>query len=66
MYVNIFTILFLCFNLFDILRVAQRVRSFLVCYVLPLKMSNKFEFEFEFLCLTPISAIFQLYHGDKF
>ena len=40
--------------------------SSLVCYVLLLKMSNKFEFEFEFLCLTPISAIFQLYHGDKF
>ena len=27
MYVNIFTALFLCFNLFHILRVAQRVRS---------------------------------------
>ena len=27
MYVNIFTTLFLCFNLFDILKVAQRVRS---------------------------------------
>jgi len=23
-------------------------------------------FEFEFLCLTPLSAIFQLYHGDQF
>ena len=22
--------------------------------------------EFEFLCLTPLSAIFQLYHGDQF
>ena len=22
------------------------------------------EFEFEFWCLTPLSAIFQLYHGD--
>jgi hypothetical protein len=25
-----------------------------------------FEFEFEFCCLTPLSAIFQLYHGDQF
>ena len=24
------------------------------------------EFEFEFWCLTPLSAIFQLYHGDQF
>ena len=24
------------------------------------------EFEFEFWCSTPISAIFQLYHGDQF
>jgi len=23
-------------------------------------------FEFEFWCLTPLSAIFQLYHGDQF
>ena len=23
------------------------------------------EFEFEFWCLTPLSAIFQLYHGDR-
>jgi len=22
--------------------------------------------EFEFWCLTPLSAIFQLYHGDQF
>jgi hypothetical protein len=22
-------------------------------------------FEFEFWCLTPLSAIFQLYHGDQ-
>jgi len=26
----------------------------------------EFEFEFEFWCLTPLSAIFQLYHGDQF
>jgi hypothetical protein len=25
-----------------------------------------FEFEFEFWCLTPLSAILQLYHGDQF
>ena len=24
------------------------------------------EFEFEFGCLTPLSEIFQLYHGDQF
>ena len=24
------------------------------------------EFEFEFWCLTQLSAIFQLYHGDRF
>jgi hypothetical protein len=24
------------------------------------------EFEFEFWCLMPLSAIFQLYHGDQF
>ena len=30
--------------------------------------SNKYwkEFEFEFWCLMPLSAIFQLYHGDQF
>ena len=27
---------------------------------------TEFEFEFEFWCLTPLSAIFQLYHGDQF
>jgi hypothetical protein len=26
----------------------------------------EFEFEFEFWCLTPLSVIFQLYHGDQF
>jgi hypothetical protein len=26
----------------------------------------EFEFEFEFWCLTPLSAIYQLYHGDQF
>ena len=26
----------------------------------------EFEFEFEFWCLTPLSAIFQLYHDDQF
>jgi hypothetical protein len=26
----------------------------------------EFEFEFEFWCLTPLAAIFQLYHGDQF
>ena len=25
-----------------------------------------FEFEFEIWCLTPLSAISQLYHGDQF
>ena len=24
------------------------------------------DFEFDFWCLTPLSAIFQLYHGDQF
>ena len=28
--------------------------------------SDSYEFEFEFWCLTPFSAIFQLYHGDQF
>jgi hypothetical protein len=27
---------------------------------------KKKEFEFQFWCLTPLSAIFQLYHGDQF
>jgi hypothetical protein len=27
---------------------------------------NKGLWEFEFWCLTPLSAIFQLYHGDQF
>ena len=31
------------------------------CYI-----KYEFEFEFEFWCLTPLSAIFQLYHGDQF
>ena len=26
----------------------------------------EFEFEFEFWCFMPLSAIFQLYHGDQF
>jgi hypothetical protein len=29
-------------------------------------MSQWNEFEFEFWCLTPLSAIFQLYRGDQF
>ena len=31
-----------------------------------LNNSNEFEFEFLFWCLTPLSAISQLYHGDQF
>ena len=27
---------------------------------------TSYKFEFEFWCLTPLSAIFQLYHGDQF
>ena len=27
---------------------------------------HEFEIELEFWCLTPLSAIFQLYHGDQF
>jgi len=27
---------------------------------------NKFMIRFDSLCLTPLSAIFQLYHGDQF
>jgi len=27
---------------------------------------TSFQNEFEFWCLTPLSAIFQLYHGDQF
>jgi len=30
------------------------------------KQNKEFEFEFEFWCLTPLSAIFQLYHSDQF
>jgi len=26
----------------------------------------RFDFDFDFWCLTPLSAIFQLYHGDQF
>jgi hypothetical protein len=34
-----------------------------ICFLLT---KNEFEFfEFEFWCLTPLSAIFQLYHGDQ-
>jgi hypothetical protein len=29
-------------------------------------VSVTFYNEFEFWCLTPLSAIFQLYHGDQF
>jgi hypothetical protein len=25
-----------------------------------------YRFDFDFWCLTPLSAIFQLYHGDQF
>ena len=32
----------------------------------PTLILTQFEFEFEFWCLTPLSAIFQLYHGDQF
>jgi hypothetical protein len=37
-------------------------------FVLNLKHRNKSYsvYEFEFWCLTPLSAIFQLYHGDQF
>ena len=28
--------------------------------------ANCCDFDFDFWCLTPLSAIFQLYHGDQF
>jgi len=31
-----------------------------------LYMNGYWNFEFEFWCLTPLSAIFQLYHVDQF
>jgi hypothetical protein len=34
--------------------------------VMMYEIANEFEFEFEFWCLTPLLAIFQLYHGDQF
>ena len=34
--------------------------------ITPINKRIILEFEFEFWCLMPLSAIFQLYHGNQF